>query len=43
MPIAAAMVERLSWVALGGVSYKVFAIILRRVSRGSGGTRDGRV
>jgi hypothetical protein len=29
--------------AVGGVSFTVFAITLRRVSRGSGGTREGRV
>lgn len=43
MPMASAMVERLQWVALGGLSCTVFAITLSRVSRGSGGTRDGRV
>ena len=43
MPNASAMVERLQWVALGGVSCIVFAITLRRVSRGSAGTREGRV
>ena len=43
MPTASAMVERLQWVALGGVSCTVLAITLRRVSRGSGGTREGRV
>jgi len=42
IPTASAM-ERLQWVALGGVSCTVLVITLRRVSHGSGGTRDGRV
>jgi hypothetical protein len=43
MPTASAIRERLQCVALGGISGTVFAITLRRVSRGSGGTREGRV
>jgi hypothetical protein len=43
MPAASAIVARLQCVALGEVSCTVFAITLRRVSRGNGGTRDGRV
>src|SRR6056297_881492 len=43
MPTASAMVERLQWVAFGGFSLTVLAITFMRVSRGSGGTREGRV
>jgi hypothetical protein len=43
MPTASAIVTRLQCVALGGVSCTVFARIFRRVSRGTGGTREGRV
>lgn len=43
MPTASAIAERLQCVALGGVSCTVFAITFSRISRGSGGTRDGRV
>jgi len=43
MPTASAIVARLQCVALGGVSCTVFAITLSRISRGSGGTREGRV
>ncbi len=43
IPAASAMAERLQWVAFGGLSRTVLAITLRRVSRGSGGTREGLV
>jgi hypothetical protein len=43
MPTASAIAARLQWVASGGASCTVFAITYRRVSRGNGGTRDGRV
>jgi len=43
IPIASAIIARLRCVALGGVSCTVFARIFRRFSRGSGGTREGRV
>ena len=43
MPIASAIRDRLPCMALGGASRTVFVITLRRVARGSGGTREGRV
>jgi hypothetical protein len=43
MPTASAIRLRVQWVALGGLSCTVLAITFRRVSRGSGGTREGRV
>ena len=43
MPTASAISARLQCVAFGGVSCTVFVITFSRVSRGSGGTRDGRV
>jgi hypothetical protein len=43
MPTASAIVVRLQCVALGGVSCTVFVITFNRTSRGSSGTREGRV
>jgi len=43
MLTASAIIARLRCAALGGVSCTVFARIFRRFSRGSGGTREGRV
>jgi len=43
MPMASAISARLQWVALGGVSCTVFAITFSFVSKGNGGTLEGRV
>ena len=43
MPTALAIRLRVQCVALGGLSFSVFAITFRRVSCGSGGTRNSRV